>query len=812
MTDQGRRNGRATGAHRRSSPLRTRLWRVPTKLAAVLTVPLLGFLVVAGVQISDSVRTAADLDAFSHQVALGDEIAALVHELQNERDRSVGMLVSLSTAGSPVRDVAALAPERTAVDRAAARWRTAAGELAADPALAGPYRAARDRLDQVAPVRAGIGGGWLRAQAAFDAYSGVIAALHALLPSPVDVVGDAALGRQVRGFSNLARAKELTAQIRGRLYMLCYGAAFESAPGARLAQARAQRQAALAGFRADADPAQVSRFEDVVAGQAVRNANRLAETIVAAEPGSGVDPQQWWSASTTELEQLRTVEQDLLAGASEAVAAASGSRWLTTLFGSLVTIVLLLAALLMSIVIGRNMASTLRSLRAQALIVAEIALPGVIEQLRLSPTAALPVHVEPIVVGSQDEVAEVAEAFTAVHLSAVRLAAEQASMRRNVNEIFIKLSRRSQTLVERQLQLLDTMESAEVDPDKLGNLFRLDHLAARLRRNDENLLVLAGGDTARHWNRPKDLNTIVLAATAEVEHYQRVHHDTPDGVFVVGHAVADVVNLLAELLENGTAFSPPDTVVQVRGHALADGSAELVVADDGIGMSAQLLAEANSQVSEPVSIDTSAAERMGLVVVGHLARRHGITVHLASGIRGVTVRVRLPEALIAPEPADEPDAAPPGGDPDADTSALSTLRRRVPTRSEDVLTPDRRSPSIWWTRDADEQPATAAAAEPVPEPPALTKAGLPARTRRAVPQANQVAATRYEADPDALGDTLTRLYEGVRRAEAEDGPEAVAATEPQATSPEPPAASEPEQDDAEGRTEAERQLTQPAGK
>ncbi len=806
MTDQGRRSGRATGAHRRMSPLRTRLWRVPTKLAAVLTVPLLGFLVVAGVQISDSVRTAADLDAFSRQVALGDEITNLVHELQNERDRSVGMLVSLSAGGSPVRDVAGLAPERTAVDRAAARWRTAAAALAADPALSGPYLAARDRLDQVAPVRAGVGGGWLRAQAAFDAYTGVIAALHALLPAPVDVGGDDTLGRQVRGFTNLARAKELTAQIRGRLYMLCYGVTFETAPGARIAQSRAQRQAALAAFRADADPAQVSRFEDVVAGQAVRNANRLAETIVAAEPGSGVDPQQWWSASTTELEQLRTVEQDLLSGASEAVAAASGSRWLTTLFGSLITILLLLAALLMSIVIGRNMAAALRSLRTQALIVAEVALPGVIEQLRLSPTTAPPVHVEPIIIGSRDEVAEVAEAFTAVHLSAVRLAAEQASMRRNVNEIFIKLSRRSQTLVERQLQLLDTMESAEVDPDKLSSLFRLDHLAARLRRNDENLLVLAGGDTARHWNRPKDLNTIVLAATAEVEHYERVHHDTPDGVYVVGHAVADVVNLLAELLENGTAFSPPDTTVQVRGNPLADGSAELVVVDDGIGMSDQQLAEANSQVSEPVSIDTSAAERMGLVVVGHLARRHGITVRLSSGIRGVTVRVLLPEALIAPVPADEPETAPPSGEPDG--SAMSTLRRRVPTRAEDVLTPERRAPSIWWNRDAAEQAAAAPQAEAA-APPALTKAGLPTRTRRSVPQAAPVDTTRYEADPDALGDTLTRLYEGVRRAEAEDG------TGPGASAPvapEPPAATEPEQDDAAGRTEADRQLTQPAGK
>ncbi|MEV4415506.1 nitrate- and nitrite sensing domain-containing protein [Catellatospora sp. NPDC049609] len=853
MTAADPRARRAPGSHRRPSLLHTRHWRVPTKLAAVLTVPLLGFLAVTGIQITESVRTAAALGGFSDQVAMGVEVTDLVHELQRERDHTVGMLAALAAPGPAAgrRDVGALAPDRTAVDRAAARLRTAARPLLDDPALAATYQRVESRLDQLAQVRLGVAEGWLRTQAVFDMYTGAIADLHALLPRPVDVEGDTELGRFLRGLSDLARAKELASQVRGQLYMLTYGVPVEPGAFGQIADLRAQRQTAVQLFRSEAAPEQVSALDDTVAGQAVRNADRLERAIVGdGVTEHGVEPQQWWSASTTELQLMRTLEQALLQTAVSEVDDASGVQWRTTALRSLTTAGLLLAALLMSIAIGRSMAATLRSLREQALIVADIRLPRVIAQLRRSPTTPPPLRVEPIRVDSRDEVAEVAEAFTAVHRSAVRLAAEQAVMRRNVNEIFIKLALRSQSLVERQLTLLDTMESSEVDPDKLSSLFRLDHLAARLRRNDENLLVLAGGDTSRRWNEPKDLNTIVLAAAAEVEHYERVRHQLDATVYVVGHAVADVVNLLAELLENGLAFSPPETLVHVRGHALADGSAELVITDDGIGMSAQALAEANDQVSMPVSIDISAAERMGLVVVGHLAHRHRISIHLDSGTRGVTVSVNIPAALIVPAPP-EPLELPRDGGGEAGV-VPPTHRRSIPTRAEDVLTPDRHKPSIWWSPDtaaaAASTPATAptalgalglgrtpsadtapsdtaepgaappavssgttapgttasgtdptgtapgdlaapgtaplgaapsdttapdtvpaADAGPVtPEPAAVTKAGLPIRRRAANLPGPSAARPATEADPDAVSDTLNRLYEGLRRAEAEE--------------------------------------------
>ncbi|GAA1652594.1 nitrate- and nitrite sensing domain-containing protein [Catellatospora bangladeshensis] len=735
--------------------LHTRHWRVPTKLVAVLAVPLLGFLAVTGLQINESVRTASALGDFSDQVAMGVEVTDLVHELQRERDHTVGMLASLAAPGASPgrRDVGALAPDRTAVDRAAERLRAAARPLLGDPALATAFQRVETRLAQLAQVRAGVAQGWLRTQAVFDMYTGTVADLHELLPRPVDVEGDTELGRFLRGVSDLARAKELASQVRGQLYLMTYGAPFEPGTFGQVADLRAQRQTAVQRFRTEAAPEQVAELDDTVAGQAVRNADRLERAIVGESTEEhGVEPQQWWAASTTELQLMRHLEQQLLRTAVEAVDDASGAQWRTTALRSLTTAGLLLAALLTSVAIGRNMAGTLRSLREQALIVADIRLPRVIAQLRRSPTTAPPLRVEPIRVDSRDEVAEVADAFTAVHRSAVRLAAEQAVMRRNVNEIFIKLALRSQSLVERQLSLLDSMESSEVDPDKLASLFRLDHLAARLRRNDENLLVLAGGDTSRRWNEPKDLNTIVLAAAAEVEHYERVRHQLDGNVYVVGHAVADVVNLLAELLENGLSFSSPKTLVRLRGHAMADGSAELTITDEGIGMSAQTLAEANDQVSVPVSIDISAAERMGLVVVGHLAHRHRISVHLDSGTRGVTVSVNIPADLIVPAPAEAPTPQRDGGEAG---TVPPTMRRMVPTRAEDVLTADRPAPSIWWSPDA-VTPAAApsAAATPAPAEPSrtgLSVAGLIAARLAAAEESEETEAASDTGVPAAVG-------------------------------------------------------------
>jgi signal transduction histidine kinase len=750
-------------SHRRRSATRMRDWRVATKLAAVLAIPLISFLVIAGVQVGGSITASDSLDSFAKRVGLGRQITTLVHELQRERDHTSGMLAALGATPSAPRDVAGLAPDWTAVDRASLDLQAAIAPLLEDAELADGYRKAQALLDQLREVREGASQGWLRTNAAFDTYTRTIDSLFVLLPAPVEVGGDADVARAVRGFKNLSLAKEMTAQVRGYIYIVCSAEGFGPGDFDRVSDVQAQALAAIDRFRAEASPSQVSLLDELVTGQAVSNANRLLQTIIgnAHAADLGVDTQQWWLASSTQLELMHSVEQGLLEKATAGVREASGRQWRTTVLGSAGTLLLLLVAVVTSVAIGRTMASALRSLRQQALQVAQESLPKVIERLRMSPTTAPSLRVDPIVVLARDEVGEVAVAFTAVHRSAVRLAAEQANMRRNVNDIFIKLARRSQTLVERQLRLLDTMEVSETDPAQLANLFRLDHLATRLRRNDENLLVLAEGDITRRSDQPVELSTLVMAATAEIEHYTRIHNEIAETLHIVGYAVTDLVHLLAELLENATMFSPPSTNVIIKAKSTLEGGVEVVIGDSGIGMSQETIADANRQLAAPMSIDVSAAERMGLVVVAHLAKRHGIGVWLRPAYPGTAAHVRVPPRLMSLAPAQ--DATP----------AVASARW---LRAEDVLRP--RGPkgeSIWWSREADPRENQAPSSPPPrrSEVTAVTDAGLPKRTKTKTKQRVTVEVIEpvyhpsTEVDPEETGNMLASLLIGVRRADSE---------------------------------------------
>ena len=316
--------------------------------------------------------------------------------------------------------------------------------------------------------------------------------------------------------------------------------------------------------------------------------------------------------------------------------------------GAAIIYVIIGLALLATLLVARSILRPLRLLRAGALEVAYDQLPATVRRLQddAPPDGAL--EVAPIGVNSTDEIGQVARAFDAVHTEAVLLAGQQALMRSNVNKMFINLSRRSQSLVERQLRLIDELEASEQDADQLANLFKLDHLATRMRRNDENLLVLAGDEGARRRSDPVPMLDVLRAASGEVEQYSRVQLDAQPGFELVGTAVNDVVHLVAELVENATTFSSPSTLVWVRSHSLGVGGEMMIeVEDHGIGMGPAELAAANEKLAAPIGMDVSMSRLMGLFVVGRLARRHRIDVQLRpSSYGGVTAFVRLPADLI----------------------------------------------------------------------------------------------------------------------------------------------------------------------
>jgi signal transduction histidine kinase len=255
-------------------------------------------------------------------------------------------------------------------------------------------------------------------------------------------------------------------------------------------------------------------------------------------------------------------------------------------------------------------------------------------------------HLDPVRVDSSDEVAELAKAFSSMQNTALGLATQQALVRRNVSENLVNLARRNQALLGRTLNLLTQLEQDERDPDKLQDLFRVDHLTTRMRRNAESLLVLAGAEQNRQYSEGIDMGDVVRAAVSAIESFDRVDIVGLENVQVKGNAVNDVAHLFAELIENATNFSPPDSRVAVIGKAKSDGYL-LVITDDGLGMAADDLHLANARIAEFAAFDATPSKVLGLNVVGRLASRHGIEVSLAeSATAGVAARIVIPASLL----------------------------------------------------------------------------------------------------------------------------------------------------------------------
>ncbi len=268
----------------------------------------------------------------------------------------------------------------------------------------------------------------------------------------------------------------------------------------------------------------------------------------------------------------------------------------------------------------------------------------------------------------------------------MRLAANEAALRGNINAMFVNLSRRSQTLVERQIRLIDDLEQGEQDSERLANLFQMDHLATRMRRNSENLLVLAGHELSRRWSEPVALVNVLRAAVSEIEHYERVIPDMQPGISVRGQAVNDVVHLLSELAENATTFSPAETLVHVSGYSLNSGGVLLDITDQGVGMGAEEMAHANWRLDNPPVVDVAVSRRMGLFVVARLAARHGIHVRLRPASKGgLTALVWLPDEVVTRETAGLGRGSAPAGGGQPGRQRRHGWRRVWPSRGPTSL-------------------------------------------------------------------------------------------------------------------------------
>src|SRR5262245_14561098 len=329
-------------------------------------------------------------------------------------------------------------------------------------------------------------------------------------------------------------------------------------------------------------------------------------------------------------------------------AAVARQRWYAALGG----ITLVLATVLVWLV-SRSITKPLRSLTHQAKEMAEHRLPDAVLDILETPLGddvAMP-SIEPVRVNTRDEVADVADALNTVQDTALDLAVEQAVLRRNIADSFVNLGRRNQNLLGRQLDFITELETNEADPDTLANLFRLDHLATRMRRNAESLLVLAGIEPPRKWAAPVRLTDVIRAALGEVEDYQRVTVRGVEPATILGSTAADLAHLLAELIENALVFSPPDQTVDIRGRNRPDGYT-LAIIDSGLGMPPADVAAANRRLAGAESFTIAPSKYLGHYVAGNLAARHDIQVRLDNSPgNGITATIDIPHTLLTPEQA-----------------------------------------------------------------------------------------------------------------------------------------------------------------
>jgi signal transduction histidine kinase len=676
-------------------------WPVARRLYAVIAAALVMGLVFGGLRVADAENSASQFGKTEQLAKLGAQLVTVVDDLQNERDATLVALITNSDKGLaqlqaqtnsdlvPVRAelqriVNGGFPATVAADAGAVNNALSAGPTGNIALLHNLFNTALPDGDVVSPD-----------------YEAVISDIITLQDQVQLGITDQSLNDDVQTLNALSEAKDLVSQQQALLdQSMSSGSGFlDFGTETTLQVDYSEEFNDEAAFQASATPAENAMYDELLGPQAAKldgetqsdnieqafftvaggqPAETQADTVAIVVGASGIsyplfiryeqlNPQAnspttaeqdgitgipklkaaWDKGISAKLGAMQDTEQFVAGNVVTRATQLEQSAQQTALIYLVITVAVLLIVLVAALLVARSLVLPLRRLRAGALDIASVQLPERVRLLSDNLESAPSMEIAPINVSSQDEIGEVARAFDQVHSEAVRLAGEQALLRSSFNAMFVNLSRRSQTLIERLARMIDNLEQTEDDPDRLGGLFSMDHLVTRMRRNSENLLLLAGHDNPRKWTESVPIADVARAATSEIEQYNRVTLNIPPGVSVTGQAVSDVVHLLAELVENATSFSPKDTPVHVRMQELTSGGVLIEVLDTGIGVSEARLAEMNFRLDNPPTIDVSVSRHMGLFAVAKLAERHRVRVRLRPAIpQGLSALVWLPDAIL----------------------------------------------------------------------------------------------------------------------------------------------------------------------
>ncbi|MEV2230998.1 nitrate- and nitrite sensing domain-containing protein [Streptomyces phaeochromogenes] len=636
------------------SRIALRNWRISTRLVSLLALPVVAATSLGALRISDTMDEIQQLENMKLLTDMTKQATQLAVALQEERDKSAGPLANGTKASDfTVKGV------RDKTDRARAAFMDGTHEL--DDAGDGEnLDGVRDNVVAIATQLNTLNG--IRNNAfqdennssqSVEAYHRLIEQLLGLSQDMAQATSNPEMIQRTRALAAFSTAKEYASIQRAVI-----AAALPATDATYGDLSENDRQYGLSAF--ENQKAELTSFASIYEGNAakltkpldepsptIKEADDYAERVLKRENGLQLRDKRsyldWVDADSARYQQMSNIELTLLNEMEQKARELRNEAEQEAIISGALILLVLGVSLVGAFVVARSMIRSLRRLQDTATKVAQDRLPELVKQLSESDPQDVDTSVESVGVHSKDEIGQVAAAFDDVHREAVRLAAEQALLRGNVNAMFTNLSRRSQGLIQRQLSLISELESREADPDQLSSLFKLDHLATRMRRNGENLLVLAGEEPGRRWTRPVPLVDVLRAAASEVEQYERIELSAVPTTEVAGRVVNDLVHLLAELLENATSFSSPQTKVKVTGHALPDGRVLIEIHDTGIGLSPEDLAAINERLASPPTVDVSVSRRMGLFVVGRLSQRHGIRIQLRpSDSGGTTALVMLP--------------------------------------------------------------------------------------------------------------------------------------------------------------------------
>ncbi|MEO3858939.1 nitrate- and nitrite sensing domain-containing protein [Acrocarpospora sp. B8E8] len=650
-------------------------WRVRSRLVALILLPTVVGVLFAGVQLTAAISTSAEYRRLTQVAELVVQLDEINHELARERD----LMAMYSAEGFRNSRKNQVLNQQNKVDGIRGRVIESLQTLDESQPTRVLNQAKRITgwLQGLEGHRKGLISSQVPARGAIGMYTRMIADISVLHEDLGRSGADQQLFGDSLALTALSRAKENLSRSRGILTVAIIAKGkLDYDDLSDFLTAVRNHDADLVTFQKEASPAIAALYKSTVQGPEVERTHSMrALALAQVRAGTFIgnldllrsnDASSWYNAASSTIDLMREVEKDLGAQVVTHSQSLQDSEQRSAIISGVLILVLLAVVLAITALVASSLTRPLRRLRREALEIAGSRLPDTVQRLRESGESAEAPDVFPIGVTTSDEIGEVARAFDEVHREAVRLAGDEAKLRSNVNSMFVNLSRRTQTLVERQLSLIEGLEQGEQDDQRLGNLFKLDHLATRMRRNSENLLVLAGQEPARRWGQPVPVVDVVRASLSEVENYERVNIQIQPGVAVVGQSVNDVVHLVAELVENAISFSPRETKVAVSSNRIDGGGLMISVSDVGIGMTGEELAAANWRLANPPVVDVSVSRRMGLFVVGRLALRHGIRVQLRQqDMGGLTAMVLLPESLLS-QPAAFPGmpqqpAALPGG-------------------------------------------------------------------------------------------------------------------------------------------------------